>query len=778
MRSIVNTDERATSLRFEKSDNLIQLPPRGKAVLDLIDFSRLGWKAFQDLGFAITTEVLGQTVEYFLPQKDGGRDGAFVGKWKNKGDEITGSFCIQCKYTSSNQKTLLARPFIEQEGRKIKKLVLQNKCDAYILLTNHPITHQQKDSIEKSLKAFGVRYVRVFSKDWLTIQIQKNSKLRMMIPRVYGLGDLGTILDQNAVRQGQVILSSLGDELQKFVITNVYKQAARAINEHSFVILLGAPASGKSTIAACLSLAALDRWKVETIKLTEPTDFLDQWSPGSEKRFFWIDDAFGATQLDGARVNKWNQILPHVYAAHKQGYRFVFTSRDYIFEGAKEAIKQTALPILFDSQVVIKVEDLTKSEKQQILYNHIKLGNQSRSFKSSIKEFLGDVVDQPGFMPEIARRLGTSTFTKNLYPDKENLLDFVSRPKEFLREVLTGLDKPSFTALGLIFINGGALPTPFTLSPEAKSFLNRQGVTEFAVSEALLRLDKSLAKLEIETNGSGWHFKHPTIADAYADLVSSDPQKIEYYLLGANIERIMAEVSCGVQLQYGQAIQVPDQLRDVVLRKMANVKDVKDVYRFLARRSDENFIKKYLVRYKLKPLDLLPPGGMLNVYPQVSLFVRLCEYGIPTSNEIDEYTEHCFKIAARIPETDFVNDEKYTPLFGSTERHKIIKDRFADAIATNIEARIGDQWAQSSSSEGVYWLNLIKEAIDFTKLDPRYANSIDLSNAQQKLLSYIDDLNDQDDDDDPNKSLYNDKHGKKQKLRSLGERSIFDDIDA
>jgi hypothetical protein len=747
-------------------------------LLDFIDFSRLGWKAFQDLGFAITTEVLGQTVEYFLPQKDGGRDGAFAGKWKSRGDDISGLFCIQCKYTNSNHKTLLARPFIEQEGRKIKRLVSQNKCDVYILLTNHPTTHQQKDSIEKSLKALGVKHVRIFSKDWLTIQIQKNSKLRMMIPRVYGLGDLGTILDQNAVRQGHVILSSLGDELQKFVITKAYKQAARAINDQGFVILLGAPASGKSTIAACLSLAALDRWKVETIKLAEPTDFIDQWAPGSEKRFFWIDDAFGATQLDGARVNKWNPILPHIHAAHKQGYKFVFTSRDYIFEGAKEAIKQTALPILFDSQVVIKVEDLSRSEKQQILYNHIKLGDQTRYFKSRVKDLLRDVVDQPGFMPEIARRLGTSAFTKSLYLDKENLLDFVSRPKDFLREVLTGLDKPSFTALGLIFIGGGSLPTPFILSSEAKSFLNRQGVTEFSVSEALLRLDKSLTKLEFESAGSSWHFKHPTIADAYADLVSSDPQKIEYYLLGANIERIMAEVSCGVDLQHGQAIQVPNQLRHIVLRKMANASDIKDVYRFLARRSDETFVKKYLAKYKLNPMALLPPGGMLNVYPQVALFVRLCEYKIATAEEIDRYIEHCFDIAVRIPETDFVNDDKYALLFGSAERHKIFKDRFADAIATNIEKRVNDQWAQSDSSEGVYWLNLINEAIDFAKSDLRYADSVELTSAKLKLQSYIDELNGKDKDDDSNDSLYNDRQAKRKKPGPSDERSIFDDIDA
>jgi len=319
-------------------------------VQDWIDFSRLGWKAFQDLCFAVTTEVLGQTVEYFLPQKDGGRDGTFAGRWKQSSDEIKGAFCIQCKHTSGTNNNLSSKTFLNQEGPKIERLVALKKCDAYILITNHSVTYKQKDDIEMGLKKIGVKHVRIFAKEWLTIQVQKNSKLRMMVPRIYGLGELATILDQNAAQQARLILSSMGDELQKFVITNAYKNAADAISEHGFVILLGAPATGKSTIAACLSLAALDRWKIETIKLAEPDDFLTYWAPAHEKRFFWIDDAFGATQLDLSHISKWNQILPHINAAHKSGYKFVFTSRDYIFEGAKNFLKQAVLPILFESQ--------------------------------------------------------------------------------------------------------------------------------------------------------------------------------------------------------------------------------------------------------------------------------------------------------------------------------------------------------------------------------------------------------------------------------------------
>ena len=748
-------------------------------MLDWIDFSRLGWKAFQDLGVAVTTEVLGQTIEYFLPQKDGGRDGAFAGTWKDTGDEISGSFCIQCKYTSDSKKALSARTFVKQESRKIKKLISRKKCDAYILLTNYEATHHQRDLIEDSLKILGVKHVRVFAKEWITIQIQKNSKLRMMVPRVYGLGDLASILDRNAVEQGHFILSSMGDELQKFVITQAYKDAAYAINEHGLVMLLGAPATGKSTIAACLSLAALDRWKIETIKIAEPSDFLTQWTPGSDRRFFWIDDAFGPTQLDLARVNTWNRILPHVYAAHKHGYRFVFTSRDYIFEGAKGLLKQSALPLLFDSQVVIRVEDLSKSEKQQILYNHIKLGNQPRQFKSKLKQFLDDVVDQPSFMPEIARRMGTKAFTKNLHLDKDTVLDFVNRPKDFLREVLTGLDRASFAALGLIFIGGSALPIPFALSTEAKSFLQRQDTTEFAVSEALLKLNNSLVKRELGTQGHSWRFKHPTIGDAYADLVSSDPQKIEYYLLGASIERIMAEVSCGVELQYGDAIAIPTHLYSLVLKRMAEAQDERDTFRFLANRSDESFVRRYLADYKLQPLDLLPPGGMLNVFSQVNLFVKLCVYNIPTATEVDTYIEHCFEIAVNVPESDFVTSEKYIPLFGTPERQEIMKARFAAAIVGDIDQQIENQWSQSKSSEDVYWLELIKEAAEVAEDDVRYGDSLDLRKALQTVKNHIDDLNQRDEDDELDSTLYDEHQGGKQnKPQSLIERSIFEDVDS
>jgi hypothetical protein len=137
-------------------------------------------------------------------------------------------------------------------------------------------------------------------------------------------------------------------------------------------------------------------------------------NPHEPKQFFWVDDAFGATQLDWSSVAAWNRVFPHIYAALRRGARVVMTSRDYIYRSARQYLKESAFPLIRESQVVIHVDRLTKEEKEQILYNHIRLGAQSKRYRQSIKPYLPGIAAHPRFMPEIARRLGNPFFTRNL----------------------------------------------------------------------------------------------------------------------------------------------------------------------------------------------------------------------------------------------------------------------------------------------------------------------------------------------------------------------------
>ncbi len=393
--------------------------------MDENSLSKLGWKAFQDLCVAITEERLKRPVQTFLPSNDAGRDGAFLGTWEAL-DDVEST--IQCKFTSKNSNLTLS--MLADELPKAEKLSKKGLAHDYIILTNHSITGSSELLIKEAFQAVGVKRCRVFHGDWIIQRVNESPSLRMMVPRLYGLMDLASILDKRAYKQAQLILSEMGDNLQKLVVTDPHRKSVRAISEHNLVLLLGSPAAGKSTIGASLALGASDIWNSSTIKSTSPTHLEKHIDPDGGQ-FFWIDDAWGSTQFQRDRTEAWNQVFPLIQGAMNKGTRFLFTSRDYIWQQARKELKLQALPILAKSQVVINVQELTIEEKARILYNHIKLGDQTQESRLEVKPFLPALAERKDFLPESARRLGTKIFTEDLVFTEGRLADFFCKAKSF-----------------------------------------------------------------------------------------------------------------------------------------------------------------------------------------------------------------------------------------------------------------------------------------------------------------------------------------------------------
>jgi hypothetical protein len=162
-------------------------------------------------------------------------------------------------------------------------------------------------------------------------------------------------------------------------------------------------------------------------------------------------------------ANEWNAAFPHLNAAIKKGARVLFTSRNYVYFTARSEIKESAFPLIKESQVVIHVDKMTIAEREQILYNHIKLGDQNPYCKRKLKPFLVGVAANKHFLPEIARRLGNKIFTRSLELKEGGIKEFVERPISFLVEVLRSLDSDSRAAIALVFMNGGAMASPLDL---------------------------------------------------------------------------------------------------------------------------------------------------------------------------------------------------------------------------------------------------------------------------------------------------------------------------
>jgi energy-coupling factor transporter ATP-binding protein EcfA2 len=487
---------------------------------------------------------------------------------------------------------------------------------------------------------------------------------------VYGLGDLSEILDDRVYAQAEEILSWLGDELERFVVTDAHHRSVKALRSKGFVFLLGDPGSGKSTIAAALALAAADIWKSRVVKVTSAKDFVEHWNPRNPNQFFWVDDAFGQRQYERERTLEWNYALPHLSAALKRGARAIFTSRTYIHRDAVEDLKESIFPLLKESRVIIEVQKLTKSEREQILYNHMRLGRQRPEFRRALKPFLTEVAEHNEFLPETARRLAEPMFTKNVSPTREGVLEFVEKQEEYLRDVINGLGDSNRAALGVAFMRGGRIKAGLDLSEDERKAIELLNASVGQVRKSLNALQGSLLLREVENGETFFRFKHPTIRDAFGGVIGDDANLMDIFLRGTRAEMLVDEVTCGDVGLEGVRLVVPSDRFPLLIERLRELKQetggTKKMLGFLTTRCSPQFLEFFLSE-EPDYLKSLRFRRYLAWSQEAKLFGILHENGLLPEHERRRFIEFASNAAFMSPEWRFVLNPTIRSLFRSSE---------------------------------------------------------------------------------------------------------------
>jgi hypothetical protein len=754
----------------------------------MYDLHSLGWSSFQQMCLTITREILGQTVESFLDSADGGRDGAFTGKWRPTGhSDHAGSFVIQCKFTSKSSYVLRTTD-LSDEVEKARRLVAKGLCDSYLLMTNAALSGTRAEDIKGMFQAAGVKHVATFGLTWINQQIRENKRLRMLVPRVYGLGDLSQILDERAYSQARAILESFREDFAKIVVTDAYRKAAEALDKHSFVLLVGEPAAGKTTIASLLAMAALDQWHASVLKLDEPGKVAERWNPDEPSQFFWLDDAFGVTQYEDFLVHRWNHVLPQIKTMLSKGAKIVMTSRDYIYNRARKDLKESAFPLLKESQVVIDVHDLAAAEKRQILYNHLKLGKQPLSFRSEVKPYLEDIATHPHFIPETARRLADPLFTKDLFIDPYYLRQFVEKREQLLQEVLQGLDADSKAALALIYMRNDRLESPIELQSSEADALGRLNSDFGGCVSALEALNGSLILCSHVSGESFWRFKHPTIGDAYAAILVQSPEMLGIYIRGSASERLVDQVTCG-DVGIEKAVVVPKPLFPLMLAKLDEFTASKSykaawlstwganwaLQGFLSRRCSKEFVSSYLEHHP----DLLDrvsePGLFLDSVPEVRLAQRLHEFGLLPEDRRKKFVETVSNYALEGQDADALNNEGIRNLFKDGEFEHLI-----ERVRTELLPRLDDvrqDWESNHHSDDPPDEHMQRLLGSFETLKNCFADDQSATKIIDREIRHSNEWIDEHTAEEPKRSPR--KLGKVEASdKPNSARSVFDDIDA
>ena len=738
---------------------------------------QLGWKNFQQLCGTILRESLGQTYQVFADTDDGGRDGAFQGTWKpKKGERLKGTFTFQCKHSSrAGQGLTLA--MLKDDLEKAKRLAAKGLAQVYILITNLVVTASSEAAIRPEFESIpGLKSFRVFGKNWIEDQIRENKRIRRLIPRLYGLGDLTEILDDRAYAQANSILDHLGPDFSKFVTTEALSQAAHALEKSGFVLLLGEPCCGKSTIASALALGAADEWGTRLVFVDSPQTFRQHWNPNYPQQFFWIDDAFGSTQYERERALDWNRMFQMFHGAIRQGAKFVLTSRDYIYEAAISDLKDESFVPIRSSQVVIRVEKLSLTEKEQILYNHIKLGTQPKAVKTKLKGHLAEIASHPKFLPETARRIGDPFFTSSISFSRDSLLDMVGNMRGFLLDTLKHLGNENIAAVALVFMRSGNLDCELQLTEKEQRAIDLIGSDLGSVRRACKALGCSVLT-RIQNDGQPyWQFKHPSIRDSFGTLIADDPSLREIYLSYTPIRSLISEITCGETEIANVKVQVAPAKFDLIIDRLKELKisipaDRALLISFLRNRCTNEFLKAFLEK-RPRFIASLRYTAWMHYCSELKLVAFLHGAGLLTEVErkraaaqIGMFTRQCADAAAFF-------DPSIGQLLTDAERSTLIST-LPKAILASLRREISEARDYCRKQKGDPWSafhSCSKNVRTFTEIFPKGRLNQSLQRATKRIQKLTRTLM-------PKATKKKVGLATKEKEATLSKRSIFDDVD-
>lgn len=548
----------------------------------------IGWRAFQDLCSQVCEVVLGRPVEIFREAQDGGQDAVFLISSEPDTPPIG---TVQCKHTSESSKALKISD-LTAEIEHVEELVKTGQADTYAFMTNMSVDAPVAAAMRSKLRALGVRKPHILGRQYIVRVIRNSAKLRALVPQVYGLGDLTSIVDERLSEQSRALLDSWIPKLRTYVPTKAHRDAVNAISKHGVVLLLGNPSSGKSAIGAIVSTIASENPDNTVLALTSPRDFEAGWNPNDPGRFFWIDDAFGPNVLRDDYVQDWASAFSKLRAAIKHGNRFLLTSRKHIYEAARRRLGQRNLAQFTDGSAVVDVGDLTFEEKAQILYNHINFGEQSQSWRSSVKPHLEAVAAVPDFLPGIAERLGNPDFTKGLTPRESSLVRFMEEPREHLIDTVNALDDQLQAALILVYVHQAGFDPNDHDPSAAQAVAELTGYSLAKIQDCFAELAGSFLKL----SGLKWTFAHPTISDALTEILRQKPHMMAALLRGATIDTILNSFVCEGSPHVRDALVVPTTLDHALLNRLGRTPDELQrnwlLFHFLYYRASESvFIK-------------------------------------------------------------------------------------------------------------------------------------------------------------------------------------------
>ncbi|MFJ9704754.1 restriction endonuclease [Streptomyces sp. NPDC101234] len=330
--------------------------------MDSFELGRLTDHDFEVVCRDLFSEILGIPLEIFPRGRDRGID--------LRHTDSAGTTVVQCKHwPRAAQKTLIGR-LIKDELPKVRALAPSR----YIVATTVGLTVDGKEELHSAFGPYVCGTGDLYGMDEIVAELLRRPGLVRRHFRLWlsSTAVLQTVLNQNQYLRSLWLRKRLPSVADTFVPHEGFERAQELLDTQRVCVIAGIPGVGKTTVALMLAAWLMGNG-YEVHEITQDVDEIGTlWRDGTRQVFLY-DDFLGRTTLDAplnkSEDNRLLSVIREIQAT--PGKALVMTTRDYLLEHARLRHDRLAEPEVSDAVSVIRLTDLHRRIRGQILYNHV-----------------------------------------------------------------------------------------------------------------------------------------------------------------------------------------------------------------------------------------------------------------------------------------------------------------------------------------------------------------------------------------------------------------------
>lgn len=491
---------------------------------NLYDYERLGPFRFQNLVGTLLRNLYGENLETFREGPDGGAD-AIV---KINASSVK---VIQVKYKSkgaTSDKRVFSELKSTLKTELIKPAVMDLRVIEYNFVSNYKFSSDEKKELENVVKEIHPNFnVIVWGRTDLDESLN-SGRVRFHFPELLNFTQFFEIIHAGFSEKQKNFASVLSDNMRTFISTAAFRKALHKLETNHFVVLSGAPKSGKTCTAEALAYAFMMQ-EFRAFEIRSVKEFFDVMAM-PEKCVLICDDIFGDIVHDGQKTESWSRDFKLAVKSLGVNKKLIWTTRSYILV---EAFSETKLKESIErhksSFMETDVNDLTIEEKSFIVKSHFSQAKLTSEQKSILVKLSPNIVKHSNFNPESIRILAERKFLELVSGGEvatsrvqwEHIDKYLNQPADSWKQAYRKCSDSEKNLLKLIALSGNDVARSVLVEKYAQERLRNKSLDLF--DDVFGKLDKSFIKMRGQSGDEERiSFHHPSIKDMLIESINSD----------------------------------------------------------------------------------------------------------------------------------------------------------------------------------------------------------------------------------------------------------------